>query len=138
MGYMSYAGRGIIFQYIPRAVFLSPPRCIRPFKFPKNKKGDIVNFGWWTTSNKLKHDRINFLGQGTLESAIHALAGALLAIVTTPRSETSKGRLANLGSAILRRRWLNLEQIEIKMEEIKEGEENKENKHGEKGRCDKS
>jgi hypothetical protein len=51
---------------------------------------------WWRIHNRLKHNRLKHLRLATVEVALGALAGALLAIATTPE----------LVRALVRRGWL--------------------------------
>jgi hypothetical protein len=68
-------------------LLISPPEYRTPFDvWLKQKKGTSFDPpSWWTTNNHLKHSRIDYFAEATLETAINALAGSLVIIATTPQ-----------------------------------------------------
>ncbi len=75
-------------------VLSSPPEYRTPFAgWTAAKAPD-----WWTTHNKLKHERLKHAREATWGRAIDALAGALVTIAVLPE----------LTQALMRRHWLEV------------------------------
>jgi hypothetical protein len=80
-------------------LLISPSSYRNPFSiWSKQVSKSSTTPSWWTTNNDLKHQRIDNFCKATMNTAIDALAGALLIISKVPE----------LLPAVLRHGWLDL------------------------------
>jgi len=81
-------------------LLITPPEYRTPFKiWSKISSSNFESPNWWKAHNKLKHQRLDyFLRKATLNTAIDALAGAIVIISSLPE----------LVHILIRRNWFKL------------------------------
>jgi hypothetical protein len=72
--------------------FQEPLRWIEPFRKWVGRTTRLKVPTWWAIYNRAKHQRLDTLQEATLETAIVAVAGVLVTIVTEPALLIAAGR----------------------------------------------
>jgi hypothetical protein len=99
-----YAGRYTL-PATKSVIFVSPPQYLVPFKAWESitAGGAYAPLSWWTTHNKLKHDRIgHILDKSTLRNTVDAICGLHQVIAKLPE----------LARATLRHSWLQTSDLD--------------------------
>ena len=97
--YKKFYNPPLLLHKTKTVLFVTPPQYCMPFKEWSKKN---ISPKWWAINNKLKHEMVGHINNGTYISAIHALCALHQSIVKI----VQYGYDPTLGKIILRHNWI--------------------------------